>query len=40
MRGDPVSALVVGLCGGVVIVCGILLAVGWADLGQYGEPDQ
>lgn len=34
------SALVVGLCGGVVLVAPIFLAAGWADLGQYGEPDQ
>ena len=31
------SALVVGLCGGVVIVCGILLAVGWADLEDWHQ---
>ena len=34
------SALVVGIAGAVVLVAPIFLAVGWADLGQYGEPDQ
>ena len=34
------SALVWGLCGGVAIVVPLLAALGWADLGQYGEPDQ
>ena len=34
------SSLVWGLCGGVISVAHIFLAVGWADLGQYGEPDQ
>ena len=34
------SALVVGIAGGVVLVALIFLAAGWADLGQYGEPDQ
>ena len=34
------SGLVWGLCGGVIIVALIFLAVGWSDLGRYGEPDQ
>lgn len=34
------SALVWGLCGGGVLVALIFLGAGWADLGQYGEPDQ
>lgn len=32
------SALVVGIAGGVVLVALIFVAAGWADLGQYGEP--
>jgi len=34
------SALVWGLCAGVAIVGPLLAALGWADLRQYGEPDQ
>ena len=34
------SALLTGIAGGVALVALIFLAAGWADLGQYGEPDQ
>ena len=34
------SALAVGIAGGVVLVALIFVAAGWSDLGQYGEPDQ
>ena len=34
------SALAVGIAVGVVLVALIFVGAGWADLGQYGEPDQ